>query len=155
MIIKHFYTTWIWLRSIYYRSSDYLPACRCWVDCFPACIMLPSSDYIAHQTGRGSSECYEMCTAAEKTRLQSHRLLVVGGSGANTNLRYETLLAIGWHHIFFIIIQSPRYTGVEWLNVFVLVRTSILVHAITFEQLFGFLSFLADCWPWPIDRLPD
>ena len=29
----------------------------------------------------------------------------------------------------------------------------ILVHAITFEQLFGFLSFWHDCWPWPIDYL--
>ena len=35
-------------------------------------------------------------------------------------------------------------------------RPQILVHAITFEQLFSFLSFLSfwhDCWPWPMDYL--
>ena len=29
----------------------------------------------------------------------------------------------------------------------------MLVHAITFEQLFRFLSFFDDYWPWPIDYL--
>ena len=32
-------------------------------------------------------------------------------------------------------------------------RPQILVHAITFEQLFGFLSFWHDVWPRPIDYL--
>ena len=31
-------------------------------------------------------------------------------------------------------------------------RPQILVHAITFEQLFGF-HFWHDCWPWPKDYL--
>ena len=32
-------------------------------------------------------------------------------------------------------------------------RPQTFVHAITFEQLFGFLSFFANCWFWPIDYL--
>ena len=32
-------------------------------------------------------------------------------------------------------------------------RPQTFIHPITFEQLFGFLSFWHDCWPWPIDYL--
>ena len=32
-------------------------------------------------------------------------------------------------------------------------RPQILVHAIIFEQLFGFLSIWHNCWPWPVDYL--
>ena len=32
-------------------------------------------------------------------------------------------------------------------------RPQILIHTITFEQHIGFLSFLRDCWPWPVDYL--
>ena len=41
------------------------------------------------------------------------------------------------------IIKSPQYTGGDlmFLYRFVRRRPQILVHAITFEQLFGFLSF--------------
>ena len=47
------------------------------------------------------------------------------------------------------IIKSPRYTGGDFMFLYRFVRRrhrrrpQILVHAITFEQLFGFLSFLA------------
>ena len=43
------------------------------------------------------------------------------------------------------LIKSPRYTGGDFMFLyrFVRRRPQILVHAITFEQLFGFLSFLA------------
>ena len=52
--------------------------------------------------------------------------------------------------IYFIVIKSPRYTGGDFMFLYRFVRRrrrrrrpQILVHAITFEQLFGFLSFLA------------
>ena len=52
--------------------------------------------------------------------------------------------------IFFMhVIKSPRYTGGDFMFLYRFVRRrrhrrrpQILVHAITFEQLFGFLSFL-------------
>ena len=46
-----------------------------------------------------------------------------------------------------IVIKSPQYTGGDFMFLYRFVRrrrrTQILVHVITFEQLFGFLSFLA------------
>ena len=44
-----------------------------------------------------------------------------------------------------LMIKSPRYTGGDFMFLYPFVRRrpQILVHAITFEQLFGFLSFLA------------
>ena len=50
--------------------------------------------------------------------------------------------------ISYTIIKSPQYTGGDFMFLYRFVRRSrrrpqILVHAITFEQLFGFLSFLA------------
>ena len=46
------------------------------------------------------------------------------------------------------VIKSPRYTGGDFMFLYRFVRRrrrrpQILVHGITFEQLFGFLSFLA------------
>ena len=44
------------------------------------------------------------------------------------------------------LIKSPRYIGGDFMFLYRFVRRrrpQILVHAITFEQLFGFLSFLA------------
>ena len=45
------------------------------------------------------------------------------------------------------LIKSPQYTGGDFMFLYRFVRRrrrpQILVHAITFEQLFGFLSFLA------------
>ena len=47
----------------------------------------------------------------------------------------------------YLVIKSPRYTGDDFIFLYRFVcrrrRPQILVHAITFEQLFGFLSFLA------------
>ena len=52
----------------------------------------------------------------------------------------------------FKLIKSPRYTGGDFMFLYRFVRRrrrrvrrrpQILVHAITFEQLLGFLSFLA------------
>ena len=71
--------------------------------------------------------------------------------------------------VLVIIIKSPQYTGGDFMFLYRFVRRrrpQILVHAITFEQLFGFLSFLAQLlaltcmitwlhfrrfssWPWP------
>ena len=56
------------------------------------------------------------------------------------------------------LIKSPRYTGGDFIFLYRFVRRrrrrpQILVHAITFEQLFRFLSFFDDCWPWPTDYL--
>ena len=51
------------------------------------------------------------------------------------------------------IVKSHRYTGVDFMFLYrfsrrrVRRRPQILVHVIHFEQLFGFLSFLHDCWP--------
>ena len=51
-----------------------------------------------------------------------------------------------------LLIKSPRYTGGDFMFLYRFVRRrrrrrrrrpQILVHAITFEQLFGFLSFFA------------
>ena len=58
-----------------------------------------------------------------------------------------------------IIIKSPQYTGGDFMFLYRFVRRrrrrpQILVHAITFEQLFGFLSFLAQLLALTC-RLPD
>ena len=67
----------------------------------------------------------------------------------------------------FGVIKSPRYNRDDYLHRFVRHRRRCrsrhrrrrrrrpqsLVHAITFEQHFGFLSIWHDCWPWPIDYL--
>ena len=66
---------------------------------------------------------------------------------------------VSWHsrtsnallHLLYIIyiIKSPQYTGGDFMFLYRFVRRrrrrrpQILFHAITFEQLFGFLSFLA------------
>ena len=56
------------------------------------------------------------------------------------------------------IIKSPRYTGGDFMFLYRFVRCrrrpQILVHAITCEQLFGFLSFLARLLALTC-RLPD
>ena len=59
------------------------------------------------------------------------------------------------HHLF--LIKSPQYTGGDFMFLYRFVRRrrpQILVHAITFEQLFGFLSFLAQLLALTC-RLPD
>ena len=64
-------------------------------------------------------------------------------------------------HVIWII-KSPRYTGGDFMFLHRFVRRrrrrrrqpQILVHAITFEQLFGFLSFLARMLALTC-RLPD
>ena len=62
-----------------------------------------------------------------------------------------------------VIIKSPQYTGGDLMFLYRFVRRrrrrrrrrpQILVHAITFEQLFGFLSFLAQLLALTC-RLPD
>ena len=58
-----------------------------------------------------------------------------------------------------IIIKSPQYTGGDFMFLYRFVRRrrrrpQILVHAITFEQLLGFLSFLAQLLALTC-RLPD
>ena len=55
------------------------------------------------------------------------------------------------------IIKSPRYTGGDFMFLYRFIRRrrpQILVHAITFENLFGFLSFLARLLGLTF-RLPD
>ena len=63
------------------------------------------------------------------------------------------------------VIKSPQYTGGDFMFLYRFVRRrrrlrrrrrrpQILVHAITFEQLFGFLSFLAQLLALTY-RLPD
>ena len=56
------------------------------------------------------------------------------------------------------IIKSPQYTGGDFMFLYRFVRRrrrpQILVHAITFEQIFGFLSFLAQLLALTC-RLPD
>ena len=64
------------------------------------------------------------------------------------------IYAIMWNKCY--LIKSPRYTGGDFMFLyrFVRRRLQILVHAITFEQLFGFLSFYARLLAL-ICRLPD
>ena len=68
-------------------------------------------------------------------------------------------------HRFAYLIKSPQYTGGDFMFLYRFVRRrrrhrrrrrrpQILVHAITFEQLFGFLSFLAQLLALTC-RLPD
>ena len=58
------------------------------------------------------------------------------------------------------VIKSPQYTESDFMFLYRFVRRrrrhrpQILVHAITFEQLFGFLSFLAQLLALTC-RLPD
>ena len=57
------------------------------------------------------------------------------------------------------VFKSPRYTGGDFMFLYQFVRRrrrrpQILVHAITFEQLFGFLSFLGRLLALTC-RLPD
>ena len=57
------------------------------------------------------------------------------------------------------VIKSPQYTGGDFMFLYRFVRRrrprpQILVHAITFEQLLGFLSFLAQLLALTC-RLPD
>ena len=68
----------------------------------------------------------------------------------NNRLRSGTIISRvfhKWKHLKFKIIKSPQYTGGDFMFLYRFVRRrrrpQILVHAITFEQLFGFLSFLA------------
>ena len=70
--------------------------------------------------------------------------------------------------IIFVLVKSPQYTGGDFMFLYRFVRRrrrrhrrsrrrrrpQILVHAITFEQLFGFLSFLAQLLALTC-RLPD
>ena len=56
-----------------------------------------------------------------------------------------------------LVFKSPQYTGGDFMFLYRFVRRrrpQILVHAITFEQLFGFLSFLAQLLALTY-RLPD
>ena len=76
-----------------------------------------------------------------------------------TGLSLDILKMESWTHMgrtANIIIKSPRYTGGDFMFLyrFVWPRPQILVHAITFEQLFGFLSFLARLLALTC-RLPD
>ena len=68
-----------------------------------------------------------------------------------------------WHFVLiYSFIKSPQYTGGDFMFLYRFVRRrrhrrrrpQILVHAITFEQLFGFFSFLAQLLALTC-RLPD
>ena len=71
-------------------------------------------------------------------------------------------MAKKWIWLYKEIIKSPQYTGGDLMFLYRFVRRrsrrrwrpQILVHAITFEQLFGFLSFLAQLLALTC-RLPD
>ena len=66
--------------------------------------------------------------------------------------------------LLIVLVKSPQYTGGDFMFLYRFVRRrrrrrrrrrpQILVHAITFEQLFGFLSFLAQLLALTY-RLPD
>ena len=64
---------------------------------------------------------------------------------------HNIMITSNHYHIVIMVIKSPRYTGGDFMFLYRFVRRrrrrrcrpQILVHAITFEQLFGFLSFLA------------
>ena len=71
---------------------------------------------------------------------------------------------VTWFQSGIYLIKSPRYTGGDFMFLYRFVRRrprlrlrrqpQLLVHAITFEQLFGFLSFLARLLALTY-RLPD
>ena len=79
-------------------------------------------------------------------------------AGCTGNCHFDkTILVMAWNTSRqAVVIKSARYTGGDFMFLYRFVRRrrrrrrpQILVHAITFEQLFGFLSF----WPWPVDYL--
>ena len=78
---------------------------------------------------------------------------------------YFVVVWLQWILLLYFIIKSPQYTGGDFMFLYRFVRRrrrrrsrrhrpQILVHAITFEQLFGFLSFLAQLLALTC-RLPD
>ena len=74
---------------------------------------------------------------------------------------YVPLIQINFETYFSIkFIKSPQYTGGDFMFLYRFVRhcsrrcqPQTFVHEITFEQLFGFLSFRHNCWPWSMDYL--
>ena len=85
-------------------------------------------------------------------------------SHVDPKLRIIDYQFMGIHTLSEHIIKSPRYTGGDFMFLYWFVwhrRPQIVVHAITFQQFFGFLSFLAwllitwldfgrySLWPWP------
>ena len=84
-------------------------------------------------------------------------------STLHTNMCVSICISGLYSHVSMnqIIIKSPQYTGGDFMFLYRFVRRrhrcrrpQILVHAITFEQLFGFLSFLAQLLALTC-RLPD
>ena len=80
---------------------------------------------------------------------------------------FGSIFPISYHCVMkLLVIKSPQYTGGDFMFLYLFVRRrrrrrrsrrrrpQILVHAITFEQLFGFLSFLAQLLALTC-RLPD
>ena len=94
--------------------------------------------------------------------------------GVSGHFSGESMEGIAWNFARWCIsttspaklIKSPRYTGGDFMFLYRFIRRrrrrrrrsrrrpQILVHAITFERLFGFLSFLARLLPLTC-RLPD
>ena len=81
-----------------------------------------------------------------------------GGGGGETRGGRDKRLIVSY-----LLIKSPQYTGGDFMFLYRFVRRrrrrrrrrpQILVHVITFEQLFGFFSFLAQLLALTC-RLPD
>ena len=80
-------------------------------------------------------------------------------SGRDICFDFRPGLSYSFHHCMpYHVIKSPQYTGGDFMFLYRFVRRrrrpQIRVHAITFEQLFGFLSFLAQLLALTC-RLPD
>ena len=94
-----------------------------------------------------------LCQRKSSLKVKISLFSTVGG------LLLDTLQYLSW--LFMTIFKSPQYTGGDFMFLYRFVRRhrrrrrpQILVHAITFEQLLGFLSFLAQLLALTC-RLPD
>ena len=125
-----------------------------------------------------------MAAIARISYVMSHSLQHQPKNGNCRNERYISWYKYSWQvdstispnpilyfycveNVKILVIKSPQYTGGDFMFLYRFVRRrrrphrrrrrrrpQILVHAITFEQLFGFLSFLAQLLALTY-RLPD
>ena len=90
--------------------------------------------FYLQNTVRSDRRCPITCPYSIGTRYRKLDCLIY-------SLPLHQICCVQYH---LLLIKTPRYTGDDFMFLYRFVRRrrpQILVHAITFEQLFGFLSF--------------